>query len=400
MRILIGHNHYKTPGGEDAVVTAEYSLLKDSGEDVFLYKRSNVELDSHSIASKFKNVRQLGWSSETYRDLKTMIRRFQPDVVHFHNIFYVITPAAYFACRDEGVPVVQSQHNFRLVCSNGLLYRQNKVCEDCLNKSLWQGVYHGCYGNSRVLTAFIAGMLMDHWKKGTWQDRVDMYITASQFGRQKLIKAGIDGAKIAVKPNFVYPDPGVSEKSQRKGYALYIGRLNAEKGVNVLLEGWRSVPDFPLRIIGDGPLSDSLKDYARRHNMANVEFRGYVSQEEHDRSMREANFLIVPSVCYENFPRVVAEAFAYGVPVLASRLGSLEEIVEDKGNGMLFEAGSPSDLAQKAHWLIGHGNELEQMAARARATFEQKYSARQNYEQLMTIYRKVTAKAAVTYALN
>ena len=229
---------------------------------------------------------------------------------------------------------------------------------------------------------------------------VDMYITASQFGRQKLIRAGIDGKKIAVKPNFIYPDPGESGAGQRKRYALYIGRLSAEKGVNVLLESWRALPDFSLRIIGDGELSGALKDYVRRHNMSNVEFCGYVDQKEYDRNMREAGFLVVPSVCYENFPRVVAEAFAYGVPVLASRLASLEEIIEDKGNGMLFEAGNPSDLIQKAQWLIGHGNELERMAARARATFEQKYSARQNYEQLMTVYKKVMAQASPAYALN
>src|SRR3989338_1070067 len=400
MRILIGHNHYKIPGGEDAVVTAEYSLLKDFGADVLLYKRNNVELDSRSITTKFRNMRQLGWSPETCRDIKNMIRRFRPDVAHFHNIFYVMTPAAYFACRDEDVPVVQSQHNFRIVCSNGLLYRQNKVCEDCPNKSLWQGVYHGCYGNSRVLTAFIAKMLMDHWKKRTWQDMVDMYITASRFGRQKLIAAGIDGGKITVKPNFVYPDPGVSGKIRCKRYALYIGRLSAEKGVNVLLAAWRSVPDFPLRIIGDGPLSGSLKDYVQRHGMSNVEFCGYVNQVEYEQNMRESSYLIVPSACYENFPRVVAEAFAYGVPVLASRLGSLEEIIEDKGNGMLFEAGNPPALGQQAQWLIGHGNELEQMAVRARDTFEQKYSANQNYEQLMTVYQKVTQQESATCALS
>ncbi len=399
MRILIGHNHYKIPGGEDAVVAAEYCLLKDFGVDVLLYKRSNAQLDSKSIMTKFRNIRQLGWSPETYRDIRTMIKRFKPDVAHFHNIFYVMTPAAYSACHDEGVPVVQSQHNFRLVCSNGLLYRQNKICEDCLNKSLWQGVYHGCYGNSRVLTALIARMLIDHWEKRTWQDTVDMYITASQFGRQKLIAAGIDGQKITVKPNFVYPDPGRAVASQRKRYALYVGRLSTEKGVNVLLGAWRSLSDFPLRVIGNGPLAGSLADYVRRHSMTNVELRGYVDQAEYERNMREAGFLIVPSVCYENFPRIVAEAFAYGVPVLASRLGSLEEIIEDKGNGMLFEAGNPSDLAQKARWLIGHRDELEQMAKRARDTFEQKYSARRNYEELMAVYNRVTQKAPVAHAL-
>lgn len=399
MRILIGHNHYKIPGGEDAVVASEYSLLRDFGADALLYKRSNVELDSRSLPAKLRNMHQWSWSPETYRDIRTLARRFKPDVAHFHNIFYVITPAAYFACCDAGVPVVQSQHNFRLVCSNGLLYRQNKVCEDCLNKSLWQGVYHGCYGNSRVLTALIARMLMGHWKKRTWQSMVDMYITASQFGRQKLITAGIDGGKVIVKPNFVYPDPGGAAAGHRRRYALYVGRLSREKGVNILLEAWRSLPDFPLRVVGDGPLSGSLKDYVRRHGMSNVEFCGHVNQTEYERHMREAGFLVVPSVCYENFPRIVAEAFAYGIPVLASRLGSLEEIIEDKGNGVLFRAGDPSDLAQKVHWLVGPGNELGRMAKQARDTFEQKYSARQNYEKLMVVYNRVIQKAPAAPAL-
>lgn len=399
MRILIGHNYYKISGGEDAVVEAEYSLLKDSGQEVFLYRRSNVELDSSSLAGKFRHLRRLGWSPRTYKDIKAIIKRFRPDVAHFHNIFYVITPAAYFACKDEGIPVVQSQHNFRLLCSNGLFYRQNKVCEDCLDKSLWQGVYHGCYGNSRVLTAFIAGMLMDHWKKGTWEHMVDIYITASRFGRQKLIDAGINSNKVLVKPNFVYPDPGIDKNERNGRYALYVGRLSAEKGIEVLCDAWKAVPDFPLRIIGDGPLADALLERVRRLGITNVEFLGYVDHVQYERNMREAAFLIVPSLSYENFPRVVAEAFAYGVPVVASRLGSLEEIIEDKGNGILFDAGDPSDLARKARWMIAQRAERQRMGSYARQAFEQKYSARQNYGQLMNIYKKVVAKEPL-YTLN
>ncbi len=388
MRILICHNYYKVPGGEDSVVEAEYSLLKDFGHEVILYKRSNTELDSCSPAGKLKHLFSLGWSSQTHKDIKALIEKFKPDVAHFHNIFYVITPAAYFACKEQGVSVVQSQHNFRLSCSNGLFYRKNRVCEDCLKKSLWEGVYHGCYRNSCVLTTFIAGMLMDHWKKGTWQKMVDVYVTASQFGRQKLAMAGIPADKIVVKPNFVYPDPGMRERLQTKGYALYVGRLSPEKGVKVLIEAWRSIPNFTLRVIGVGPLSDFLKSYVKQHNISNVEFRGYVNHEEYDKSMRQAAFLIVPSLAYENFPRVVAEAFAYGVPVLASRLGSLEEIIKEEEMGLLSAPGDISELSQKIHWMITHEDELLKISANVRRLYEEKYTAKKNYECLVNIYNK------------
>lgn len=387
MRILIGHNHYKIPGGEDAVVAAEHSLLKDFGEDVLLYKRSNVELDSGSVTAKFRNIRQLGWSRETYRDIKTMIRRFRPDVAHFHNIFYVITPAAYFACREEGVPVVQSQHNFRLKCANGLLYRQNKVCEECVKKSLWQGIYHGCYRDSRLLTAFIAGTLMDHWRKRTWHNAVDIYISASQFGKQKLIEMGLPGEKIAVKPNFVYPVPSVDDRKDQ-GYALYVGRLSEEKGVRVLLEAWKSVPDVPLRIIGEGPLSGSLKVYTQSQGIRNVQFLGYVNQKTYEENMCGARFLIVPSQCYENFPRIIVEAFARGIPVIASNLGTLRELVEDQGTGLLFEPQDVRQLTEKIRRLFLDSALVTQLGRNARGVFQKEYGVRENYEHLVSIYQR------------
>lgn len=387
MRILIGHNHYKIPGGEDAVVQAEYSLLRDFGEQVFLYKRSNREFDSSSVMGKLKYMRTLGWSSETYRDIKALVRRFRPDVAHFHNIFYVITPAAYFACKEEGIPVVQSQHNFRLICSNGLLYRNNKVCEDCLHKSLWQGVYHGCYGNSRVLTAFIAGMLIDHWKKGTWENTVDLYITASQFGRQKLIEGGLPPEKIVVKPNFVYPVPDIQQR-QEENYALYVGRLSREKGVHMLLEAWRSIPYCPLKIMGDGPLAGGLKKYAKDHGIKNVDFLGFTSPEEYNRVMNGAKFLLVPSQCYESFPRIIVEAFSYGIPIVASRLGTLAEIVEDEKTGLLFDPADTNDLIAKIHWINQHNEDLLKMGKMARCVFEEKYMARKNFDSLMDIYNR------------
>lgn len=300
----------------------------------------------------------------------------------------MITPSAYFACREEGIPVIQSLHNFRLLCSNGLFYRNHMVCEECLNKTLWRGVYHRCYKNSRLITAAVVWMLEKHWKQRTWLDMVDFYIVASEFTRQKYIEGGIPPEKIAVKPNFVYPDRGIREKNG--SYALYVGRLSDEKGIGILLEAWRSIQNFPLRVIGDGPLIDRLKKYVTEFNMKNIEFLGFANQAKYENNMKNARFLVVPSQCYESFPRIIAEAFSYGIPILTSRLGSLEEIIEEGKTGVLFKPGDISDLIGKINWMINHEDDLLTMGRDARREFEKKYSAQKNYEQLIEIYEKAT----------
>lgn len=387
MRILIGHNYYRISGGEDVVANTEYAVLRDFGEQVAFYRRTNAEIDVASPGQKWKYLRDMGWSSRTYREVRTLIKKFRPDVAHFHNIFYVMTPAAYAACRDEGVAVVQSQHNFRLKCANGLLYRQNKVCEECVKKSLWQGIYHGCYQDSRLLTAFIAGTLMDLWRKRTWHNAVDMYISASQFGKQKLIEMGLPGEKIAIKPNFVYPVPSMDDRKDQ-GYALYVGRLSEEKGVRVLLEAWKSVLDVPLRIIGEGPLSGSLKAYTQSQGIRNVQFLGYVNQKTYEENMCGARFLIVPSQCYENFPRIIVEAFARGIPAIASNLGTLRELVEDQSTGLLFEPQDVRQLTEKIQRLFLDSALVTQLGRNAREVFQKKYGVRENYEHLVSIYQR------------
>lgn len=391
MKILIGHNHYKMRGGEDAVAEAEYTLLKDFGQEVMLYERDNTEFDFFPISDRLKHLSKLDWSPRAYGDIKALIRKFRPDVAHFHNIFYMMTPAVYYACKEEGVPVIQSQHNFRIFCSNGLFYRDNRICEDCLDKSLRQGVYHGCYRNSRLLTAFVAAMLKKHWQRRTWLDMVDIYITATQFSRQKLIQGGIPAEKIVIKPNFVYPDPGMRRTDE--GYALYVGRLSREKGIESLLEAWRAVPHFPLRIIGNGPLADSLKDYVAKHRMANVAFLGYVTREVYEENMKKARFLVVPSYCYENFPRVIVEASAYGVPVVSSNIGTLKELVQDNINGLVFDPRNSKQLMERIEILIRDPSRAQEMGKNARRIFEEKYSIHNNYKCLIEIYQKAIQAA-------
>ncbi len=398
MRILIVHNQYQQSGGEDAVAETEYALLKEFKEDVRLYKRNNSEIISYSLLQKINFVLNISWSRRSYQEMKKILREFRPDVVHFHNIFFMLSPSVYAACLEKNIPVVHSLHNFRLRCANGLFFRNNHVCEDCLRKSLWQGVWHRCYKNSRFITALVVSMLERHWKRGTWVNMVDYYITATEFSRQKMIQAGIPSQKIVVKPNCVRSHSPQSR--QRQEYALYAGRLSPEKGLRLLLQTWRSLPNIPLKIMGDGPLMEELKNFVEDHNMKHVEFLGFVSKERYTQYMSGAKFIVVPSLCYENFPRIIAEAYAFGVPILASRLGTMQDLVIDFQTGRLFKPGNTNDLIEKACWLADHQVELDQMSQRARQEYEQKYSAPQNYDFLMAIYKKAVEGRRMSTSLR
>ncbi len=389
MKILVAHNYYRTPGGEDAVFRSECELLKNFGEEVILYERSNAELDAFSGLRKFKYLFSLGYSRKTYNEIRALIKKFRPDVAHFHNIFFMITPAAYFACKDEGVAVVQSQHNFRLLCSNALFYRNNKPCEDCLRKSLWEGVRHKCYRGSRLLTAFIAWAIDRHWKNKTWINKVDMYITAADFTRQKYLQKGIPQEKIAIKPHFLSKDPG--KRNGDKSYALYVGRLSQEKGVDVLIEAWKSLKNIPLKIVGHGDQWNQLRELAK--NNSDIEFLGRLPEQECEKYLREARVLVIPSVCYESFPRILVEAYAHGLPIIASRLGSLAELIIDGKTGLLFEPGNAQDLAQKIRVLADDKNRRLAMEKEARLEYEQKYTPEKNYKQLMAIYKQAIEAA-------
>lgn len=384
MRILAAHNYYRTPGGEDAVFKSECELLKSFGHEVILYERSNRELDAFSSFKRLEHLFSLGYSRRTYDHVRALIREFKPDVAHFHNIFFMITPAAYEACRDEGIPVIQSLHNFRLLCSNALFYRNKKPCEDCLEKNLWQGVHHKCYRNSWLLTGFVASAIDGHWKKKTWTKKVAMYITAAEFTRQKYIQGGIPEEKIVVKPHFLSEDPG--QRGGHKNYVLYVGRLSQEKGVDVLIRAWGYLEKIPLKIVGNGDLESRLRGLAQGN--PDIEFLGRLPQSDCERYLREASLLVIPSVCYESFPRVLVEAYAHGVPVVASRLGSLAELVIEGETGLLFEPGMAEDLAQKSHFLMSDDKRSSAMGQAARLEYEQKYAPEKNYHRLIEIYKR------------
>jgi glycosyltransferase involved in cell wall biosynthesis len=390
VRVLQLHNRYQQPGGEDVVAQAERELLELHGHRVELLEVSNREIVS--LYDKVRSAFTAVYSPAAKSRATAHLRSFEPHVVHVHNFFPLLSPSIYYACREAGVPVVQTLHNYRLVCPGALLMRDGRICEDCLGRMApWPGVVHGCWRGSRTQTAVVATMLAAHHLLGTWTDKVDRYIALTKFARDKFIEGGLPAEKIVVKPNFVHPDPGAGEHTD--GYALFVGRLSPEKGVRTLLSGWRKLTGIPLKIVGQGPL---LNEVQRRSELEGLDVKvlGQRSRTEVFELMHEARVLIFPPGCYEGFPMTLIEAFACGLPVIASRLGAMAEIVEDGRTGLLFQAGNPEDLAEKVAWAWTHTKAVRAMGREARREYEKKYTAGANYEILLNIYRAVLSKSS------
>jgi len=392
MKILLVHNAYQQSGGEDAVYRNEISLLRDAGHEVVEYSRHNDELHSVGwLGAVLAGVNTV-WSSDAHRALEDLLEREEPDLAHFHNTFPLISPSAYYACANAGVPVVQTLHNYRLLCPAATFFRDGRVCESCLGRSVpWPGIVHACYRDSRAATTAVSCMLAVHRAMETWREEVDVYVALTEFARRKFVEGGLPGERIVVKPNFVAPDPGL--KRGPGEYALYVGRLSEEKGPQVLLKAWAQLDGHvPLKIIGDGPLKEELRREIGAMGFTGAELLGQVCSEEIAGLLRGARFLVLPSVCYENFPLTIAEAFACGVPVIASRLGSMAEIVTDGKTGLHFSAVDDADLAAKVEWSWAHAEEMEEMGRAARREFEEKYTSAANYRRLMEIYEMAMAK--------
>jgi glycosyltransferase involved in cell wall biosynthesis len=388
LKIVIAHNSYQQPGGEDTVVSAEKALLVRAGNEVNQYFRHNNEIKSGGTCSNITLGFRTVWSSGSRNELYRLLKKWKPDIVHFHNTFPLISPAAYYACQEMGVPVVQTLHNYRLFCPAGAFFRDGRVCEDCLAKNRWQAVRHACFRQSRSATSAVVAMLSFHHWYGTWTKLVDCYIALSEFSRAKFIQAGLPAEKLVVKPNFVLPDPGIGV--EQRDSAVFVGRLSEEKGLRTLVRAWgRMNPKYPLHVIGDGPLRDDLQSEITRSGSSSVHLNGRLPRDESLKALQGARVLVLPSNCYENFPMTIAEAYACGTPVLASRLGAMQEIVHDGRTGLHFTAGDADDLARKVEWAWAHPDEMREMGINARAEFEAKYTAEKNYEMLIAIYESV-----------
>jgi glycosyltransferase involved in cell wall biosynthesis/SAM-dependent methyltransferase len=372
--LLLAHNYYQQPGGEDRAFANEAELLERNGHTVVRYVDRNARIHAGNIQLGLNTI----WSRESHAGLRSAADGRQLDLAHFHNTFPLVSPSAYYAARNMGLAVVQTLHNYRLLCPAATFLRNSSICEDCLeSRSLLPALKHGCYKESRGATSAVAAMLTVHRAMGTWQRMVDVYIALSEFARRKFIEGGIPKDRIVVKPNFLDGDPGVGDASG--GYALFVGRLSEEKGLRVLARAWHALQGIPLMVAGDGPLQ--WIEWP-----AGVTLLGHQPRERVLDLMRGARVLVLPSIWYECAPVTVVEALACGLPVIASDLGSLPEFVIHRENGLLFRPGDAEDLARQVRWACDHPQEFWAMRAAARREYEQKYTAERNYTMLMDIY--------------
>jgi glycosyltransferase involved in cell wall biosynthesis len=379
IRVLMVHNAYQQTGGEDSVVANEISLLKKHGHDVEVYFRHNDEIVNQS---KLSLLTQTMWSKKTYTESLDLLKKIKPDIIHVHNTFPLVSPSLYWAAQKLNVPLVQTLHNFRLLCPQATFLRNGRVCDDCVGKVPWRGVMHRCYRGSLVQTAVLSGMLTIHRSLSTYKNRVDRYIALNEFCKNKYIQGGIPSKKIRIKPNFV-DDMGVGIE-QRSGF-LYVGRLSPEKGARIFASAFNAKLHGCLAVMGAGEESVYLT------GVEQLNLLGPQAPQTVRDAMRKSIALVLPSICYENMPMTIVEAYSSGLSVIASRLGPLCDLVTDGHTGLLFNAGDAADLAEKMAWAYKNPDAMAQMGRNARAKYLAEYTEDINYQILMNIYDEAIA---------
>ncbi len=385
LRILTVHNKYKFRGGEDECREAEDRLLVEHGHQVREFVLENSVISS---SNQWRAGLSASWNQVTYRAMLDEIGKWRPDIVNIHNFFPLVSPSVHWAARKMGLPVVQTLHNYRLLCPGATFFRDGRICEDCVGwKFPVPSIVHGCYRGSSVQTAAVALMVGAHRFAGTWQRKVSLFIAVSEFTKRKFVESGFPESRILVKPNFVLASglPGDGGED-----FLCVGRLAEEKGIRTLIKAMDlTVAQVRLNIVGQGPLESEVQAAAARN--PRIRLLGALPQREVLDLMGAAKCLIFPSECYETFGRVAVEAFSRGTPVIAVKQGAITEIVEDGRTGFHFQPGNAQDLARAIDLAQASPMQLASMRLEARREFELKYTAERNYELMMAIYERAIA---------
>jgi glycosyltransferase involved in cell wall biosynthesis len=382
MRVAVFHNRYVFRGGEEAVVDLEVDLLRKAGHEVHLFTTDSR--DVRSLRTRLRAGFSARWNAEIARRVAAFLARHPVELGHVHNFFPLLSPAVHATLRRLGLPVVQTLHNYRLVCANGLLLRDGRPCEDCVSRGPWNAVRHGCYRGSRLQTAVWAEATLYQRRRGLWHELVDRFVVPSEFACSKLVAAGLPGERCVVKPNPV-ADPGEPRFGGRG--ALYVGRLSPEKGLRLLLDAWRELDGYPLTIVGTGPDEAALQRLAGE--IPGVRLTGELSGDAVRAELARAAFVVAPSIWYENFPLAVAEALAAGRPVVASHPTALSDMIDATRTALLFPLGDPRALAAACRRLAADPARTEAMGREARLHYESFLTPERSLERLVRLYRDV-----------
>jgi glycosyltransferase involved in cell wall biosynthesis len=377
MKILVAHNRYRFRGGEDTVVDAEVDLLRRHGHEVLVYLRDNEELTG---MKNHQAALQTLWSHKVVADVTALSEKFRPELIHSHNTFPLISPSLYSVATRLNVPVIQTLHNFRLICPQATLLRNGVQCEDCVGNVPWRAIVHRCYRNSLAQSTVSSSMIMLHRLLKTWNTKVTRYIVLNQLCRDKFIAGGLPFDLLRIKPNFV--DSANEPEWVHRSGGIFIGRLSEEKGLKVLAEALSQLPDSQIDVYGEGILQTFVEATSSFH------YKGFREPIELQACLRQAAYLVVPSTGVESFGLVAIEAFAAGTPVIASATGGLREIIVHGKTGFLVEPGNSAALARAIAFADDHPDEIKIMGRAARQTYLSRYTPDINYCLLMDIYRE------------
>jgi len=392
MKILLIHNYYSQGGGgEDSVFEAEAALLRSHGHEVITFVRSNKEILEQGRIAALKALIHSKFNRKIYSEVRALCEKEHPDVAHVHNFWFALSPSVHAACHDAGVTVVQTLHNFRLICLNALLLRNDSVCRKCVGRRPWPGILHRCYRNSFLQSWFACRMVSG---RVAMMSKVDVFLTLTHSGMAVFKEAGFPSEKLFYKPNFIRDRFLDRRAPLTVGRALYAGRLTKDKGVETLMNAWPDRSGIELVLAGEGPLRGAIEKNLLSRTHQNIALKGLLNSEEVAAENLASSFLILPSEWYETFGLVMVESFSAGRPVVASRHGAMAEIVKDGETGLLFEPGNVEDLAEKIEWMLSHPDECRRMGENARREYEEKYSPEKNHEMLMEIYRTAIARRA------
>lgn len=383
MKILQAHNFYQYAGGEDTVVAQEKNMLEEKGHQIIPFYKYNEEIKNYSGLKKLKLFQQTGWSKPSFQEVDQLIQKEKIDLCQVHNFLPLISPSIYYACKKNKVPVVQTLHNYRLICCNGLFLRDGKVCEDCLGKTPYGAVLKKCYRNSSIQTFALAHMLQKNTNMNTWNKMVDAYFCLTDLAKEKFIAHGIDEERLIVKPNFL--DIDLEPVKEKSPYLLFIGRLTESKGV-LLIKELAEQTQIPIKIAGYGELENEFK------NASNIEFLGKMSHTESLKLIQKANALLFPSIWYEGMPMTLLEAFALKTPVIASNLGAMKSMMKHKETGLLFEPNSVTDLKEKVDFALSNPNKLKEIAKNSYKNFINLYSKEANYKMMKEVFESLIHK--------
>ena len=381
MKVLLVHNEHGRPSGEEVIVQCIKNLIEENGHQVIYYIRSSAEISEMPFGNFNAFISGI-YSRESRKILKNLLVKHQPDVVHVHNLFPFISPSILPICRKLRFPVVMTVHNYRLVCPNGLHMRSGEICMKCASGHEYWCVLRNC---ERNLFKSI-GYAFRNWfarKRRFFLDNVTIFVTLTQFQRQRLLAEGFPADRITVIPNMASSKD--KEQNARYGsFVGFIGRISPEKGIQTFMDAASKCADISFKVAG----SYDRMPHLLASPSSNFDFVGHLSHEKLDEFYKAVRMIVLPSICFEGFPMVLAEAMLYGKPVICSRIGGLPEIVEDGKTGLLFESADAEDLSVKIRYLWNRPDLCRKMGHEGRKKALREYSPKKYYKRLMEVYQK------------